>query len=66
MGVDGYWLERSFSVCGAQFVLLTHCTASYVFFRELLHFFPLVSLAKEMYGIRDTGMSHEGVIMVCL
>ena len=66
MGVGGYWLERGFSVRGAWFVLLTRRATSYVLFCEFFHFFPLISLAKKMYGIRDTGMSRERVIVIRL
>ena len=66
MGVDGYWLERGFSVCGAWFVLLTYRAASYIFLCKFLHFFPLVGLAKEVYGVCDAEVSREGVVMVRL
>jgi hypothetical protein len=66
MGVSGDWLEQGLLVCGARFVLLTCCTASYVLFCEFFHFFPLVSLAEEVYGVCDTRVSREGMIVVCL
>ena len=66
MGVNGDRLEQGFLVCGAWFVLLTCCTTSYILFCEFFHFFPLVSLVKEVYGVCDTGVSREGVIMIHL
>jgi hypothetical protein len=66
MGVGGDWLKWSFSMCSTRFVLLTYRATSHIFFGKGFHFLPLVSLAKEMYGVCDAQMSGKGMIVIRL
>ena len=66
MGVGRDRLEGGFPMCGSWFILLTGCTSSYVVFRKVLHVFPLVSLAEEVYGVRYAWVTCEGVVVIRL
>ena len=66
MGVSRDWLKRGFSMCGAWFVLLTSCASSYVVFCEVFHILPLVSLTKEVYGVRYAWVTGERMVVIRL
>ena len=66
MGVRDDRLERGFSMSGAWFILLTCGASLNIFFGKVFHLFPLIGLTKEMYGVGNTGMSCEGMVVIQL
>ena len=66
MGVSSDRLEWGFSMCGAWFVLLARHTTPYIFFCKILHFFPLIGLTEEVYGVCDARVSCKGMVVICL
>ena len=50
-------------MCSAWFVLLANGASSYIVLREVLHVFPLIRLAQEMYGVCYAGVACEWMIV---